>query len=122
MCRTKLGHDNRDHSIIAVNVHTQAAPRQVSSPNVTTSIAIFLQQPLHRLNLILEPLLLIRPRSNPDVALDPHHPVLMQHGMALTDDSHHIVPRALYQSLSAVPHSWTPHRARRPSPSPAENA
>ena len=73
-----------------------------------------LQQLLHGLNLVLEPLLLIRPTSDPDITLDPHNAILVQHGMALPDDSHHVVPRALLKLLALLSRA---HYIPRPRPS-----
>lgn len=65
-------------------------------------LSIVLQQLLHRRNFILEPLLLVRSRPNPNIALDPHHAVLVQHSMTLADDLHHIVPRTFCSSSAST--------------------
>jgi hypothetical protein len=54
--------------------------------------SILLQQLLHGLDLVLEPLLLIRPGPDPDIALDPDNAILVQHGVALPNNPHDIVP------------------------------
>jgi hypothetical protein len=54
--------------------------------------SIVLQQLLHGLDLILKPLLLICPRPNPDITLNPDNTILVQHGVALPNDPHDIVP------------------------------
>lgn len=59
------------------------------------SISGLLEQLLHRLDLVLGALLLVCPRSHPDVALNPHNAILMQHTVTLSNDPHHIIPGAL---------------------------
>jgi hypothetical protein len=56
---------------------------------------ILLEQSLYSLHLVLSRLLLIRPRTHSDITLNPHNAILMQHGVALPNDSHDIVPWAL---------------------------
>jgi hypothetical protein len=58
----------------------------------SSSVLVLPQQLLHLVHLVLEALLLVRPRTDPDIALDPYNAILMQQRMALSDDLHHIVP------------------------------
>ena len=53
---------------------------------------VLLEQLLHCLNFILESLLFVRPAPHPDITLDPHNAILVQHSMALSNDPHNVVP------------------------------
>lgn len=55
------------------------------------SVVVF-QQPLHSFDLVFEALLLVCSGANPDVALDPNDSILMQQSMALSNNSHAVIP------------------------------
>ena len=60
------------------------------------SMLVLSQQPINSIDLILHPLQLIRPRPNPDIALDPHHAVGMQHAVRAADEHHDLLPSPLW--------------------------
>ena len=61
-------------------------------------LLILVQDGLDSSDLILGRLLLVCSRSNSDIALDSHNAILMQQRVRLTDDSHDLVPRTLYEA------------------------
>ena len=59
---------------------------------------VVLQELFYSLNLVFEPLFLVCSGANPDIALDSDDSVLVKQSMALSNDSHAVVPRAFWSS------------------------
>lgn len=68
------------------------ARQQTQCGSTEDDSVIVLEQLLYSIDLVLEALLLVCSGANPDVALDPDNTVLVQQSMALSNDSHAVIP------------------------------
>lgn len=70
------------------------------------------EQVLDPLDLVLEALLLVRPRADSHGGLDPDDAPLVHEGVRLADELEHGVPAALCEDVSAVMRGWGEGRSR----------